>query len=445
VALSEGDIVAGKYRIERRLGEGGMGIVFCARHLKLDDVFALKVLTTGAGDATIIARFEREARAAAKIKSEHVARVVDVDVLADGTPFLVMEYLEGTDLGGLLEQCGPLPIGDAISYMLQACEAVAEAHAAGIVHRDLKPANLFLAKRADGTRTVKVLDFGISKLMSGGPEAPLHTKLTGAGALLGTPFYMSPEQMKSAATVDARSDIWALGLVLYELLAGFTPFRGGTLTEVVASVIADPLPPLEGARPDVPPELAAIVAKCLQKLPDDRYPNVPALMAALTPWAAPSVSVPSAILPRSSAPFALAATAAGFTPMAVAETLRSASTTGLPATSAAWDAGTPAVATSSRSSVASVLLPLALGTLVLLAALVMVGRKRSAAPSEIPAAGSAEVAPMIASAPTAAVPTVTAVRDAAVPTVATTPVPRHRPRGTAPTTPTANGLTMPIK
>src|SRR5438552_2214501 len=208
--VPEGTVLQGKYQVGRLLGRGGMGVVVAARHLLLDTDVALKfLLTTEPG---VVERFSREARAAARLQSEHVGRVLDVGALPDGSPFMVMEYLAGEDLSQVLAR-GPLSVTDAVDYLLQACEAIAEAHALGIVHRDLKPANLFLAQRAHGRSMVKVLDFGISR---GGATASRLT-LTGTG-VLGSPQYMSPEQWTEARAVDARSDVWSLGVVLYEMI-----------------------------------------------------------------------------------------------------------------------------------------------------------------------------------------------------------------------------------
>src|SRR5580700_416889 len=194
--VQPGDVLAGKYKVERVLGAGGMGVVVAAHHLQLDEKIALKFLLPEAlGDAEAVARFAREARNACKIKSEHVARVTDVGTLPNGAPYMVMEYLEGGDLAAWIKQRGALPIEQAVEFVLQACVAVADAHALGIVHRDLKPANLFCVRRSDGQLSIKVLDFGISKLADGvGPGSMAMTKTS---ALMGSPLYMSPEQMRS--------------------------------------------------------------------------------------------------------------------------------------------------------------------------------------------------------------------------------------------------------
>jgi len=220
-----GEILAGKYRVERVLGWGGMGVVVAAHHLELDQRVALKFLSPQAlASAEIVARFAREARAAVRIKSEHVARVTDVGQLDNGSPFMVMEYLDGVDLSGWLAQKGPLPAEQAVDFVLQACEALAEAHALGIVHRDLKPANLFCIRRADGNLSIKVLDFGISKVTAPGASSS-SPDMTGTTVIVGSPFYMSPEQMFSSRGVDARTDIWSLGVVLFELLTGALRFE----------------------------------------------------------------------------------------------------------------------------------------------------------------------------------------------------------------------------
>jgi serine/threonine-protein kinase len=280
---TEGTVLAQKYRVERVLGAGGMGVVVAAMHLSLDERVALKFLHPTMASPEALARFAREARAAAKIKSEHVARVTDVGTLDTGSPYLVMEYLEGADLGRVLAERGPLPIRDAVEFVLQACDAVAEAHTLGIVHRDLKPSNLFLAKRAGGPGIVKVLDFGISKVMPRGATPPPDGDMgmTRTRAWLGSPLYMSPEQMRSARDVDARGDVWALGVILFELLTGKPPFDAQTFPELCALIMHAEPTPLQRLRPDVPAALIAAIAKCLAKDPGQRFPTVAHLVLAL--------------------------------------------------------------------------------------------------------------------------------------------------------------------
>jgi serine/threonine-protein kinase len=281
--LAPGQVIADKYRVERVLGEGGMGFVVAAHHLKLDQRVALKFLKPEAlKHPHVVQRFAREARAAAKIRGEHVARVIDVGDLPSGSPYIVMEYLDGEDLARRLHERGPLPIAETVGYMLQACEALAEAHAAGIVHRDLKPPNLFLARSA-GRATVKVLDFGISKTLE--EDAVTGRNLTSTSMVMGTPHYMSPEQLRSSRDVDARSDIWALGVVLFELLAGEPPFDGENTTAIITAIVLDEPRQLLQLRPDTPPELASVVHRCLAKRRDERYASVLELARALAPFA----------------------------------------------------------------------------------------------------------------------------------------------------------------
>ncbi len=277
-----GDILAGKYRVDGVLGEGGMGVVVAAHHLQLDEPVALKFLLPAAlKNADTMARFAREARAAVKIKSEHVARVIDVGTLETGAPYIVMEFLRGSDLSVWLAEKGPLPIEQAVEFVLQGCEAIAEAHSLGIIHRDLKPANLFVVRRNDGLHSVKVLDFGISKMTQNGPDmAGTKTSL-----VMGSPFYMSPEQMRSSKDVTPQSDIWALGVILHELLAGQTPFSGETFPEICIKIGTEPPASLRSVRPDAPAALEAVVRKCLEKDRHLRYRDVAQLALALQEFA----------------------------------------------------------------------------------------------------------------------------------------------------------------
>jgi eukaryotic-like serine/threonine-protein kinase len=281
VPVEVGQVLADKYRVERVLGAGGMGVVVAATHLELGQLVAMKfLLAEGMGSPEVAARFIREARAAAQIRGEHVARVIDVGRLESGSPYIVMEYLEGVDLEELVRR-QVVSIEEAVDYLIQACDAMAEAHRLGIIHRDLKPANLFLAQGVDGQGVVKVLDFGISK-------NSLDTtagSLTATSALVGSPLYMSPEQMRSSRNVDHRTDIWSLGAVLFELLARRPPYEGETVGELMAKVLMDPLPSLRSFRSDVPVELEAVVARCLSKDPGGRFGNVAELSQALAPFA----------------------------------------------------------------------------------------------------------------------------------------------------------------
>jgi eukaryotic-like serine/threonine-protein kinase len=286
IAVSPGDVLAGKYRVEHVLGVGGVGVVVAAVHLELDERVAIKFLLPAAlKQPELVSRFAREARAAVRIKSEHVARVTDVGTLHTGAPFMVMEYLDGQDLGAIARQHAPMPIEQSVEYLLQACEAVAEAHTLGIVHRDLKPSNLFVTRRADGSPVVKVLDFGISKVKPRAGSRPEEAVVTQTSSVIGSPLYMSPEQMESTRDVDARTDLWSLGTILYELISGACPFDAPTMPQLVAKILRSPPAPLRGYRPDAPPELEAVLIKCLEKDPERRYRNVAELALALAPFA----------------------------------------------------------------------------------------------------------------------------------------------------------------
>lgn len=284
--LSAGQIVADKYRIDGIMGTGGMGVVVAATHVELDQRVAIKFLREVSPEA--LARFQREARLLVKLKSPHVARVFDVGALEDDTPFIVMEHLDGSDLSTVLGARGRLPYEEAIDYVLQASEAVAEAHAHGMVHRDLKPANLFLAKGPGTTTTVKVLDFGVSKILDDRISAEEKTRggdLTNEGVALGSPGYMSPEQMTSARSVDVRSDIFSLGALLYRLISGQAPFKGSSVVTILAAMATENLAPIRSVVPEVPEGLAHAIEKCLAQDRDQRFANVAFFAHALLPFA----------------------------------------------------------------------------------------------------------------------------------------------------------------
>ena len=274
---------AGKYTVERILGQGGMGTVFEARHRRLGQRVAIKVLGSDLRDyPELVTRFEREARAAGALTSRHAVRVFDIDVTEDGTPFIVMELLSGADLARIVERDGPVSPARAARWVIEACDAIAEAHALGIIHRDIKPSNLFLT--AEG---VKVLDFGIAKRV-----ASQEASITHAVAPLGTPQYMSPEQVRCAKDVDARSDVWSLGVTLFELVTGSTPFAHESPSACIASIAADPVPDPRELRPDLSPDFVAIILRALEKDASRRFPSVADLVAALAPFAE-SESVPA--------------------------------------------------------------------------------------------------------------------------------------------------------
>ena len=279
--VAVGDVLAGKYRVERVLGIGGMGIVVAAKHVTLEQMVALKfLLPTSIESTEAVERFLREAKAAVRLKSEHVAKVTDVGTLENGAPYMVMEYLAGADLAEVVRVGGRLSIEESVSFLLQAAEAIAEAHSLGIVHRDLKPQNLFVTRRVDGNPLIKVLDFGISKTVDAG-----GLSLTRTSSIMGSPLYMSPEQMRSTKTVDRRADIWALGVILYELLTGRVPFEAEAIPELCLKVVQDEPDPPNKLRPEIPEVLSAAVLRCLEKHPDDRFQNIAELASVLEPYA----------------------------------------------------------------------------------------------------------------------------------------------------------------
>jgi eukaryotic-like serine/threonine-protein kinase len=279
-----GAVVDGKYRIEGVIGSGGMGVVFLARHLSLRERVAIKVLKRDrAGRPGLVERLLREARAAASIRNRHGVRVLDVGTLPDAQPFIVMEYLEGEDLATRLNRTGPLPVSDAVDYVLEACEAVAEAHALGIVHRDLKPANLFLERRASGAVSIKVLDFGVARFLAGHTDArSSESGLTSSHSFVGSPAYVSPEQLTMPDEVDTRADVWALGIILHEMLSGTQPFKAATLALTCTKILQEVVPPL--ARSDVAPEMAEALTRALEKDRERRFATVLELGAALAPY-----------------------------------------------------------------------------------------------------------------------------------------------------------------
>jgi eukaryotic-like serine/threonine-protein kinase len=291
-----GAVLGGRYRVEGALGHGGMGVVYRARDLATGGVVAVKVLDprTGSAPSTVDQRFAREIAAVQKLESSHAVRLIDAGTLGDGRHFMAMEHLEGTDLHHLLDGLGRLPIQRAVRLIRQACAALTEAHALGIVHRDLKPANLFVTWLPDGSEHLKVLDFGISKL----PQASMEElALTVTGAVLGSPVYMSPEQMSCSRDVDGRTDIWALGVVLYQCLSGGFPYQADAMPQLCARVLTDDPIPLS-AQAAVPPGLEAVVMRCLARDPDQRFARIEDLAAALLPFAGEAGAAAATIVIR---------------------------------------------------------------------------------------------------------------------------------------------------
>jgi len=278
--IEVGDVIDGRFRVERVLGRGGMGVVVQAMHLQLQEYVAIKVLRAEAAkDEQSRARFLREARASARLRSEHVVRLMDFGLYERGSPAIVMEYLEGSDLGALLEN-GPLSVDDTVEYVLQATEGLAEAHALGLIHRDLKPGNLFVSSATDGSTLVKVLDFGVSKLAAQGDDSTLTAARTDAQLVLGSPGYMSPEQLSGGAT-DLRTDIWSLGVIVFECLTGELPFQGRSVPQVFSAILNDTPLAITVYREDVPKCLQNLVDTCLHKNASARCPDTASFASQL--------------------------------------------------------------------------------------------------------------------------------------------------------------------
>jgi serine/threonine-protein kinase len=287
--LHEGDVLGGKYRVERLLGAGGMGVVVCVQRLSDGQRVALKLLQPWRhGDEDFderATRLVREAKATAALHDEHIVRMFEAATFEDGSRYLEMELLEGVDLARVVRERGPLPVGEAVDYMLQICQGIAEAHARGIIHRDLKPQNVFLAQRSGAPPLIKVLDFGISKLTG---SAGGSTSLTATGSTLGSPHYISFEQFRDPSRVDHRTDLWSLGMILHFLLTGRTAYEADTLASLLFKLSVEAPKPLRHHRPDAPEAVEAVILRCLEKDPARRFPDVLAMAEALSAYAPPS-------------------------------------------------------------------------------------------------------------------------------------------------------------
>jgi len=303
-----GRVFADRYRVDGLLGNGGMGVVFAATHLQLETRVAIKLLRPEvSGTRTASARLLREARATARIKSENVARILDTGALDGVGLYIVMEYLEGADLAALMQKPPGWSPSEVVALLLQACEGVRAAHELGIIHRDLKPSNLFVTRNPSGAPHVKVLDFGLSKLVDPKTGSPIVTRagnqLTSPDSRIGSPVYMSPEQLTDPRAVDIRTDIWSLGVILFEMLTGHAPFEAKTLPELCRLILHEKPRSVRELRPDLSPGLGSIIERCLQRLPNDRYASVGGLMKDLAPFTTPGpVQAPEPPAPPAPAP-----------------------------------------------------------------------------------------------------------------------------------------------
>ncbi|HEY0464517.1 MAG TPA: serine/threonine-protein kinase, partial [Polyangiaceae bacterium] len=284
--VREGEVLAGKYRVERIPGRNGLGVLVQVRHLELGQEVTLKFLVP---DACLypefVQRFIREARAAVKIQGEHVARVTDVGRLESGAPYMVREFLRGPDLSEVLKVRGALPIPEACDYIIQAAEAVAEAHVLGIAHRNLRPTTLVVTRRSDGAPLVKVFDFAAAEALHVEPFTKRSVSLVGSSALLASLPYLSPEQVRDPHNVDFRADVYGLGAILYELLSGVAPFEAESAPALLAMVAADVPVRLRTLRFGLPTALEEAVMRCLEKSRELRFANMSELSQALRPFA----------------------------------------------------------------------------------------------------------------------------------------------------------------
>ena len=411
-----GAVIDEKYEIVALVGRGGMGAVFEAMHVRLNQRVAIKMLHPYVKDLPgSIERFEREARAAGQLQSPNITRVLDVETKKTALPYMVMEFLDGKDLGQELAAHGRLPICDAVDYLLQACAGMREAHAAGIIHRDLKPANIFLCRTPEGP-VIKVVDFGISKITT-----EVDGRLTAAMTTMGSPVYMSPEQLREAKDVDQRADIWGLGVILFELITGRTPHTG-TVTVVTAAIVSEKPPTLSALRSDVPAGLDAVVAKALAKKPDDRYPDAESFAEALAPFASrEAVKRLRASLSIPAAPPSSKRSVSPASHDQNAETMMGTSRLPGVETSQSWSSAELGEAL--RSKRRSRVLIAATGAAIVATIAIIIGvSSRSGGPPEPTRVAATTAPPEPAAAPTAPAPTVAAgAKEEAAPLVAAAP------------------------
>lgn len=432
MSLEPGQVIEGKYRIVRLLGEGGMGAVYEGENTAIQRKVAIKILHAAvAGNNDAVSRFEKEAQAAGRIGSDHITEVLDLGTLPSGDRFMVMEYLDGTTLSGRIQARGRLTPQECAPILVQLLEGLGAAHDAGIIHRDLKPDNVFLLKSKAGRKDfVKILDFGISKFNQLAGDSGMS--MTRTGSVMGTPYYMSPEQAKGAKEIDARSDLYSVGVIVFESITGQVPFNADTFNELIFKIVLETAPPPETLVPDLDPAFANLVKRSMAREASQRFQNAAEFQAAVVEWMQTG-NVPL---------FEESHTTVGRGAMG--------SHAGAPATPAPWaqtDAGDVVVP---KRSNAGLIGGIAAAAVVVLAgggflAMKMGGDKGAAA---APAATSAEPEspPAVTAAPAASVtaPTPIVAPASAAPTAAPEPVaaatPDKKPtKGTpaAPATPTA--------